>query len=230
MVSTVSTVVNVIVVVRYSNLLLMQCKWISLWIVSSFRLVNVALMSLILNIIARLTVWCVWIVGLTFVRYLQTHSNRTPNNNKKQWFMTFLIPNEVIIISVKIDGRFYLRIVAIFPVGSVSNDLCSPIGQLNTVFATRHITIAHRFVWVLVRRGWITDCIVEGKWHSGFMMVLVYAGKEEAKRGDENGSAKFRHCMERPKIIGHLFLFGAYMIFLMNGWRIWTGNGRWWWL
>lgn len=139
-----------------------------------FDLVNVTLVSLILNIITRLTVWCIWIVGLTFVRYLHAFKIRKS--------MVHVIHSSRIINLIKIFSEkiavAYLRIVSILPIGSVSNDLCSSIGQLNTVFATRHITITNCFVRMLVRRSWIADCIVEGKWHSRFMMMLIYARKK----------------------------------------------------
>lgn len=95
----------------------------------------------------------------------------------------------------------YLRIVSILPVGSVSNDLCSSIGQLNTVFATRHITIANGFVWVLVRRSRITDGIVEGKWHSRFMMMLIHAKRKEKKQNKilkwSNANSENSICLQQ---------------------------------
>lgn len=38
--------------------------------------------------------------------------------------------------------QIYLSIISIFPIRCVSNNLCSTIGQLNTIFTARYITIA----------------------------------------------------------------------------------------
>lgn len=76
----------------------------------------------------------------------------------------------------------YHRIVAVLPIGRVLDDLRSAVGQLNTIFAARHVTIADRIVIVVVGRFRIVYGILEVEWHAG-LVVMLLSGRRDSQDG-----------------------------------------------
>lgn len=65
----------------------------------------------------------------------------------------------------------YLSVEPIFPVGSVLNDLCAAVGQRDSVFAFRDVTVRDGVVAVVI--AVLVDGIVEVERHPGLVVVVV---------------------------------------------------------